>query len=115
MDDREVAPLHYSARMTITEDMQAAIMVVPADGWTPAHDLLRVYGCLRGQGAGRRRRRKTPLDAQRLQLELPPARGMGSDSHPLLGVGKPSCHHIVPRSHPHTMTKRDSVRPQVYL
>ena len=30
--------LHYSAGMTITEDMQAAILEVPADGWTPAYD-----------------------------------------------------------------------------
>jgi hypothetical protein len=30
--------LHYSAGMPITEDMQAAILNVPADGWTPAYD-----------------------------------------------------------------------------
>jgi hypothetical protein len=30
--------LHYSAGMTITEDMQAAILSVPADAWTPAYD-----------------------------------------------------------------------------
>ena len=30
--------LHYSVGMTITEDMQAAILKVPADGWTPAYD-----------------------------------------------------------------------------
>jgi len=30
--------LHYSVGMTITEDMQAVIMTVPADGWTPAYD-----------------------------------------------------------------------------
>jgi hypothetical protein len=30
--------LHYSAGMTITEDMQAAILKVPAGGWTPAYD-----------------------------------------------------------------------------
>jgi DDE family transposase len=30
--------LHYSLGMTITEDVQAAIMTVPADGWTPAYD-----------------------------------------------------------------------------
>jgi hypothetical protein len=31
-------PLHYSAGMTITEDMQAAIGKVPASAWTPAYD-----------------------------------------------------------------------------
>jgi hypothetical protein len=30
--------LHYSIGMTITEDMQAAILNVPADAWTPACD-----------------------------------------------------------------------------
>jgi hypothetical protein len=30
--------LHYSAGMTITEDMQDAIIKVPADSWTPAYD-----------------------------------------------------------------------------
>ena len=30
--------LHYSAGMTITEEMQEAILKVPADGWTPAYD-----------------------------------------------------------------------------
>jgi len=30
--------LHYSAGMTITEDMQDAILKVPADSWTPAYD-----------------------------------------------------------------------------
>jgi hypothetical protein len=30
--------LHYSVGMTITEDMQAAILKVPDDGWTPAYD-----------------------------------------------------------------------------
>ena len=30
--------LHYSAGMTVTEDMQAAIGKAPADGWTPAYD-----------------------------------------------------------------------------
>jgi len=30
--------LHYSVGMTITEDMQGAILKVPADGWTPAYD-----------------------------------------------------------------------------
>jgi Transposase DDE domain group 1 len=30
--------LHYSAGMTITEDMQATILKVPAGSWTPAHD-----------------------------------------------------------------------------
>jgi hypothetical protein len=30
--------LHYSVGMTITEDMQAAILQVPAGGWTPACD-----------------------------------------------------------------------------
>jgi Transposase DDE domain group 1 len=30
--------LHYSAGMTITEDIQAAIGKVPADAWTPAYD-----------------------------------------------------------------------------
>jgi hypothetical protein len=30
--------LHYSIGMTITEQMQAAILEVPADGWTPAYD-----------------------------------------------------------------------------
>jgi hypothetical protein len=30
--------LRYSAGMTVTEDMQAAILKVPADAWTPAYD-----------------------------------------------------------------------------
>ena len=30
--------LHYSAGMTITEEMQAAILEVPAAAWTPAYD-----------------------------------------------------------------------------
>jgi Transposase DDE domain group 1 len=30
--------LHYSVGMTITEDMQDAILKVPADSWTPACD-----------------------------------------------------------------------------
>lgn len=30
--------LHYSAGMTITEDIRAAIGKVPADAWTPAYD-----------------------------------------------------------------------------
>jgi hypothetical protein len=30
--------LHYSAGMTITEDMQAAVLQVPRDAWTPAYD-----------------------------------------------------------------------------
>jgi Transposase DDE domain group 1 len=30
--------LHYSIGMTITEDMQAAILKVPASAWTPAYD-----------------------------------------------------------------------------
>jgi hypothetical protein len=30
--------LHYSVGMTITEDMQAAILKVPAGSWTPAYD-----------------------------------------------------------------------------
>src|SRR6202012_5844155 len=30
--------LHYSAGMTITEDMQAAVLQVPAESWTPAYD-----------------------------------------------------------------------------
>jgi hypothetical protein len=30
--------LHYSIGMTITEDMQAAILKVPATGWAPAYD-----------------------------------------------------------------------------
>jgi hypothetical protein len=30
--------LHYSVGMTITEDTQAAILRVPATGWTPAYD-----------------------------------------------------------------------------
>ena len=30
--------LRYSVGMTITEDMQAAILKVPADAWTPAYD-----------------------------------------------------------------------------
>ena len=30
--------LHYSVGMTITEDMQEAILKVPQDGWTPAYD-----------------------------------------------------------------------------
>jgi hypothetical protein len=31
-------PLHYSIGMTITEDMQAAILQVPEESWTPAYD-----------------------------------------------------------------------------
>jgi hypothetical protein len=31
-------PLHYSIGMTVTEDMQAAILQVPAKSWTPAYD-----------------------------------------------------------------------------
>ena len=31
-------PLHYSVGMTITEDMQAAVLKVPASAWTPAYD-----------------------------------------------------------------------------
>jgi hypothetical protein len=31
-------PLHYSVGMTITEDMQEAILTVPATSWTPAYD-----------------------------------------------------------------------------
>jgi hypothetical protein len=31
-------PLHYSVGMTVTEDMQAAILKVPARSWTPAYD-----------------------------------------------------------------------------
>jgi hypothetical protein len=30
--------LHYSVGMTITQDMQAAILQVPASAWTPAYD-----------------------------------------------------------------------------
>ncbi len=30
--------LHYSVGMTITQDIQAAILAVPAAGWTPAYD-----------------------------------------------------------------------------
>ena len=30
--------LHYSVGMTVTEDMQAAILKVPAAAWTPAYD-----------------------------------------------------------------------------
>jgi hypothetical protein len=30
--------LHYSAGMTVTEEMQDAILEVPADSWTPAYD-----------------------------------------------------------------------------
>lgn len=30
--------LHYSAGMTITQDMQAAILKVTADAWAPAYD-----------------------------------------------------------------------------
>ena len=30
--------LHYSAGMTVTEDMQAAVLKVPAGSWTPAYD-----------------------------------------------------------------------------
>jgi hypothetical protein len=30
--------LHYSVGMVITEEMQAAILKIPADGWTPAYD-----------------------------------------------------------------------------
>jgi hypothetical protein len=31
-------PLHYSVGMTVTEDMQAAVLKVPARSWTPAYD-----------------------------------------------------------------------------
>jgi hypothetical protein len=31
-------PLHYSVGMTLTEDMQAAVLKVPASCWTPAYD-----------------------------------------------------------------------------
>jgi hypothetical protein len=31
-------PLHYSVDMTITEDMQAAVLRIPAKSWTPAYD-----------------------------------------------------------------------------
>jgi hypothetical protein len=31
-------PLHYSVGMTITEDMQAAVLRIPAKSWTPAYD-----------------------------------------------------------------------------
>jgi hypothetical protein len=31
-------PLHYSVGMTLTEDMQAAVLQVPAKSWTPAYD-----------------------------------------------------------------------------
>jgi hypothetical protein len=31
-------PLHYSVGMTVTEDMQAAVLRVPAKSWTPAYD-----------------------------------------------------------------------------
>ena len=31
--------LHYSVAMTITKDIQAAVLKVPADVWTPAYDL----------------------------------------------------------------------------
>jgi DDE family transposase len=31
-------PLHYSIGMTITDDMQAAVLKVPARSWTPAYD-----------------------------------------------------------------------------
>jgi Transposase DDE domain group 1 len=30
--------LHYSVGITITEDMQAAVLKVPVDSWTPAYD-----------------------------------------------------------------------------
>ena len=30
--------LHYSVGMTVTEDMQAAVLKVPAGSWTPAYD-----------------------------------------------------------------------------
>jgi Transposase DDE domain group 1 len=30
--------LHYSVCMTVTEDVQAAVLKVPQDGWTPAYD-----------------------------------------------------------------------------
>ena len=32
--------LHYSVGMTITEDIQAAILKVPAESWIPAYDKL---------------------------------------------------------------------------
>ena len=31
-------PLHYSIGMTVTEDMQEAILKIPAESWTPAYD-----------------------------------------------------------------------------
>jgi hypothetical protein len=31
-------PLHYSVGMTLTEDMRAAVLQVPAKSWTPAYD-----------------------------------------------------------------------------
>lgn len=30
--------LHYSVGMTITEEMQDAVLAIPEDGWTPAYD-----------------------------------------------------------------------------
>ena len=30
--------LHYSVGMTVTQDVQAAVLKVPQDGWTPAYD-----------------------------------------------------------------------------
>ena len=40
--------LRYSARMTITEDVQAAIGKVPAAAWTPAYDGDWQSGTVRG-------------------------------------------------------------------
>jgi hypothetical protein len=39
--------LHYSVSMTVTEDMQNAILKVPADSWTPAYLGLWPHGCSR--------------------------------------------------------------------
>ena len=46
--------LHYSVGMTVTEDMQNAILKVPADSWTPG---LRRRRAGQGRGVGRRHHR----------------------------------------------------------
>jgi hypothetical protein len=43
--------LHYSVGMTITEDMQAVILKVPASAWTPAYDGTGRSGTARGSPA----------------------------------------------------------------
>ena len=61
--------LHYSVGMTVTEDMQAAVLKVPAGSWTPAYD-----------GDGQVRDGAWVADIAGM-LDLPPGRpGCGSSS-----------------------------------